>query len=140
MGRTKKPRNPKVWIIIAAVLVVLGIGLAFGAPYVIEKIRDSQQKTSVVKKSTRAPASVPNAPLAAPKVKGEDLTLTLNPREMRVMSVPSLEQVASKMDAVDRILETVSKSAGSLITVVGALVAFREYKAHKKRKRTPAKD
>lgn len=128
--KEKKPRNSKVWIILSAVLIVLGVTTFFVTPIVLNQVR-LQQKKAIVLKSTklfRAPSS------SAPK--------TLEPKADTEPSyspatrwIPDVEQVDKTMDAVDRIFDSLSKWAGTLMAVIGALAASREYRDHKKRKK-----
>lgn len=125
--KEKKPRNSKVWIIISAALIVLGAATFFTTPIVLKQVRLQQKKALILKtqKVNRAPLSLePRVVESAPRANSP-----------ATRWVPDMEQVDKTMDAVDRIFDSISKWAGTLLAVIGALAASREYRDHKKRKK-----
>lgn len=99
---------------------MLGVAAFFISPAVVRSIKSSRKVVPVkVLRSTER--------VSAP--------IELQPRDIELtFKAPTAKQVNETMDSFDRIMDSLSKMGSTLVVLVGGLLAFREYKDHKKRK------
>jgi len=119
--KEKKPRNPKIWIGVAIGCVLIGITIFFLSP-----VGRATTKKVVSNIPIHAPIIVSNRPSVP------DTVEILKPSDHSVSMAPVKE---SSPSVFDRIMDSFDRILGSAMTLIGVLVALREYKEHKKRKR-----